>query len=186
MEDDKIVGLYWERDESAIRETEKKYDRYLNRIAYNVLWDVEDSRESVNDTYLKAWDSMPPHRPGILATYLGKITRQTSIDKYRKKNSHKRRCSEYVLSLSELGDCVSGEETPEQAMELQVLAGAISTYLHSLSGENRNIFVCRYYFMDSIRDIAGYCGASESKIKSSLYRMRNGLRTYLEEEGFTL
>lgn len=186
MDDDKIVNLYWQRDESAIRETESKYGKYLIRIAYNVLFDLEDSKESVNDTYLKAWNSMPPHKPGILSTYLGKITRQTSIDRYRKKNSQKRRGSEYVISLSELEECVSKEAAPEQAIELQVLADAISAYLRSLPGENRNIFVCRYYFMDSIREISAYSGASESKIKSILYRTRNGLKSYLEKEGFVL
>lgn len=186
MDDDKIVNLYWQRDQSAIRETESKYGRYLMRIAYNVLFDPEDSKESVNDTYLKAWNSMPPHKPGILSTYLGKITRQTSIDRYRKKNSQKRRGSEYSISLSELEECVSKEATPEEAIELQMLADAISAYLRSLSGENRNIFVCRYYFMDSIREIAAYSGVSESKIKSILYRTRNGLKSYLEKEGFAL
>lgn len=186
MDDDKIVNLYWQRDESAIRETENKYGRYLTRIAYNVLLDLEDSKESVNDTYFKAWNSMPPHKPGILSTYLGKITRQTSIDRYRKKNSQKRRCSEYALSLTELGECVSKEPAPEQEMELEILADAISTYLRSLPKESRNIFVCRYYFMDSIKEIAGYTGASESKIKSMLYRTRNGLKSYLEGEGYVL
>lgn len=186
MEDHQIVDLYWQRNEKAIQETEKKYGRYLLRIAYNVLFDAEDSKESVNDTYMRAWHSMPPNKPGILSTYLGRMTRQLSIDTYRKKHSEKRRCSEYAVSLSELAECVSNEETPEQEVELQILADAISTYLRTLSKETRNIFVCRYYFMDSIREIAVYSGNSESKIKSVLYRTRIGLKNYLEKEGFIL
>ncbi len=186
MEDHQIVDLYWQRNEEAIQETEKKYGRYLLRIAYNVLFDAEDSKESVNDTYMRAWHSMPPNKPGILSTYLGRMTRQLSIDTYRKKHSEKRRCSEYAVSLSELAECVSNEETPEQEVELQILADAISTYLRTLSKETRNIFVCRYYFMDSIREISFYSGNSESKIKSMLYRTRIGLKNYLEKEGFIL
>ena len=102
MEDESIVTLYWDRDERAIRETETKYDRYLTKIAYNILADLEDSRESVNDTYLAAWDSMPPHRPGILSTYLAKITRRISIDRFRYRTRDKRKESEYAISLTEL------------------------------------------------------------------------------------
>ena len=104
MEDEKIVSLYWSRDEAAIRETEAKYDRYLTKIAYNILYNREDSRESVNDTYLAAWNSIPPHRPGVLSVYLGKITRRISIDIFRKRNRLKRRDSEYAVSLAEIED----------------------------------------------------------------------------------
>ena len=108
MEDEQIVSLYWDRDENAIRETEIKYDRYLTKIAYNILNNTEDSRESVNDTYLAAWDSMPPHKPSILSAYLAKLTRRISIDCFRYRTRDKRMASEYAVSLSELGDCVSG------------------------------------------------------------------------------
>ena len=101
MEDYQIVELYWKRDQQAIRETENKYGHYLTKIALNILADLEDSKESVNDTYLKAWNSMPPHKPGILATYLGKITRQVSIDIFRKRTSKKRQPSQYALCLRE-------------------------------------------------------------------------------------
>lgn len=186
MNDDMIVDLYWQRDENAIRETEQKYGRYLSKIAYNILSDFEDSRESVNDTYLKAWNSMPPHKPNVLATYLGKITRQLSIDIFRSRNRKKRRASEYTLSLSELEECVSGGDTTEQSIDLHLLAEAIDSYLGSLSSEARNTFVGRYYYMDSIREVAAYYNMSESKAKSMLHRTRLGLRTYLEQEGFVL
>ena len=96
MQDEMIVALYWKRDESAISETERKYGRYLSKIAYNILSDWEDSKEAVNDTYLKAWKSMPTHKPGVLSTYLGKITRQPSIEAFRTRNRDKRKHSAYI------------------------------------------------------------------------------------------
>ena len=129
---------------------------------------------------------MPPHKPNILSTYLGKITRQVSIDILRKRNSLKRQASEYATSLDEIGDCIPASETPEQAVELQLLANAIAVYLRTLSPQARNTFVCRYYFMDSIRDISEYYGMSKSKVESMLHRTRKGLKAYLEKEGYTI
>lgn len=186
MKDEAIVSLYWQRDESAIRETERKYGHYLTKIAHNVLADVEDSRESVNDTYLKAWNSMPPHRPEALSVYLGKITRQLSIDMFRKRNRKKRRASEYALSLSELEECVSGGDVTGQDVEMHLLGEAINTYLRQASPEARNAFLGRYYYMDSLKEVAAYMGMSESKAKSLLYRTRQGLKVYLEREGFAI
>lgn len=186
MQDREIVALYWERDEAAIRKTEQKYGRYLLKIAHNILADWEDSKESVNDTYLKAWNSMPPHKPEVLAAYLGKITRQLSIDIFRKRNRQKRQASEYAVSLSELEDCVSGGDNTLQSADLQLLAEAIGSYLRTLSAEARNTFVGRYFYLDSLKEVAAYYGMSESKAKSMLYRTRMGLRAYLEKEGFTI
>ena len=186
MQDDMIVALYLQRDESAIRETEQKYGPYLMKIANNILADPEDSRESVNDTYLKAWNSIPPHEPSVLRTYLGKITRQAAIDIFRKRNREKRRASEYAISLSELEECVSCGDTAEQSADLHLLAESINAYLRRLSPEARNIFVGRYFFMDSLKDVASYYGMSESKVKSILQRTRKKLKTYLEQEGFII
>lgn len=186
MQDEEIVDLYWQRDENALRETERKHGPYLTKIAYNILSDLEDSKERVNDTYLKAWNSMPPHRPGVLSAYLGKITRQLSIDLFRTRNREKRRASEYALSLSELEDCVSGSETTEQRVELKMLAEAINAYLYTLTAEARSIFIGRYYFADSIKDVSRYYGMREAKVKSMLYRIRQGLKEYLEKEGYAL
>lgn len=186
MEDEAIVSLYWQRNESAIRETERKYDRYLTKIAMNILADREDSRESVNDTYLAAWNSMPPHRPGVLSTYLGKITRRISIDRFRYRNREKRRQSEYEISLSELGDCVSGGNTTEEAVNGKLLADAIGIWLRLQPEENRNLFLCRYYFLDSLQEVAKHCGITESKCKTVLFRMRKSLKEYLEKEGFVV
>lgn len=184
MQDENIVALYWERNEAAIEETKNKYERYLLKIAYNVLADLEDSQESVNDTYLAAWNSMPPHRPGILSTYLAKITRRISIDIFRKKNRSKRKASEYMLSLTELEECISGGSNPEENMEVQMLAHAINDFLRTLPKDARNLFIGRYYFMDSLKDAAMYCGMSESRAKSLLFRARCNLRVFLEKEGF--
>lgn len=184
MTDERIVELYWDRDESAVAETQAKYGRYLTKIAYNILTDMEDSLESVNDTYMYAWKSIPPHRPSVLSTYLAKITRRVSIDILRKKSREKRIPSEYTFSLSELDDCISNGQTVEGQIEVEELASAINTYLKTISTEARNLFVGRYFFMDSLKDVAKYCGMSESKAKSMLYRTRCGLKTYLEQEGY--
>lgn len=184
MEDHEIVALYWAREETAIAETQDKYSRYLTKIAYNILADVQDSGECVNDTYFRAWNSIPPHRPCVLSTYLGKITRQLSIDRLRRQHSKKREGSQYELSWEELSDCIADHTVqPEQEVEAEQLAAAINTFLYTLPQQTRNLFVCRYYFMDSIRDIAGYTGFGESKIKSILYRTRLRLRDYLDKEG---
>lgn len=184
MKDEQIVSLYWDRDEAAIRETETKYDRYLTKIAYNILNDAEDSRESVNDTYLAAWNSMPPHRPSVLSTYLAKLTRRISIDCFRYRTRDKRMASEYAISLSELGDCVSGGNTTEEAVNVKLLADAIGIYLRLQSEEARTAFIGRYYFLDPIKEVADYCGITESKAKTLLHRTRQGLKEYLKKEGY--
>ena len=184
MEDAQIVCLYWDRDEAAIRETETKYDRYLAKIAYNILYDMEDSRESVNDTYLAAWNSMPPHKPSVLSAYLAKLPRRISIDCFRCRTRDKRLPSEYAISLTELEDCLSGGNTTEEAVNVKLLADAIGIYLRLLPENARTAFIGRYYFLDPLKEVAAYCGMSESKAKSLLYRTRLGLKEYLKKEGY--
>ena len=184
MQDQEIVALYWQREERAVRETEKKYAGYLFRIAFNILADREDSRESVNSTYWHAWRSMPPHRPRFLSTYLGRIARQLSIDRFRARGRDKRRASEYAASLEELGDCLPGGESTEQTVELRLLAQTIAGYLRGLSPQARGLFVCRYYYADPLKTAAARFGMTEAAAKSLLYRTRQGLRAYLEQEGF--
>lgn len=186
MEDGKIVELYWARKEEAIACTQEKYDRYLMKIAWNVLSDEEDSRESVNDTYLAAWNSIPPQKPMALSAYLGKLARRISIDCFRGKNRQKRAGSQYALSLEELEDCVSGGDTTEALADGNRLKEAINTFLRQQDAAARNLFIGRYYYMDSLKEAAAYCGMSESKAKSLLYRTRLALKAYLEQEGFTL
>lgn len=184
MQDDRIVELYWQRNEAAIRHTDRKYGRYLMKLAYNILADWEDSRESVNDTYLSAWRSMPPHRPESLRTYLCKMTRQISIDIFRRRKSAKRQASEYAISLSELEDCLSAGDTTQRDADRNLLSAAIRNYLMTLPEGTRDAFLCRYFFADSVRETARYCGMSEAGVKSLLYRTRIGLKKYLEKEGF--
>ena len=186
MTDENIVALYWDRDESAIAKTQEKYGHYLTKISYNILQDMEDSLECVNDTYMYAWKSMPPHRPSVLSTYLAKITRRVSIDIFRKKHRDKRVPSEMVSSLSELEECISNTDSTENMLDADTLANVISTYLKTLSKEARTLFVCRYFYMDSLKDAAKYCGMTESKAKSMLYRIRSGLKEYLSQEGYQL
>jgi len=186
MKDAEIVDLYWERKEAALEQTQQKYGAYLSKIAYQILADPEDCEECVNDTYLRAWNSMPFHRPQVLSTFLGKITRQLSIDVFRKKHSVKRYASEYAVALEELGDSFSDGDTPEQALQAKLLEEAVNRFLHTLSDDARNTFLGRYYFFDPLKTVAGYCGMSESKAKSMLYRTRQSLKAYLIKEGFEL
>lgn len=182
MEDNKIVEMYWDRNEDAISETKSKYENYLSKIAYNILADIEDTRESVNDTYLRAWYSMPPHRPDKLSAFLAKITRHISIDIYRKKNSKRRIGSGYAVSLDELYECTSDSGNPEKETDAKALSNAINDWLMSISESMRIIFICRYFYCDSVRDIAKFTGSGESKVKSTLHRARLSLREYLEKE----
>lgn len=186
MEDEQIVSLYWARDEQAISETEIKYDRYLTKIARNILENAEDSRESVNDTYLAAWNSIPPHRPSILSSYLAKLTRRLSIDCFRRRNREKRRDSQYALSLEELGECISAGNTTEEIVNVKLLADSIGVYLRLLPADARNAFIGRYYFLDPLREVAAYCGMTESRCKTLLHRTRLGLKEHLRKEGFDI
>ena len=186
MQDERIVSLYFKRDENAIRETEKKYGRYLTKIAHNILVDLEDCKECVNTTYFKAWTSIPPHKPSALAAYLGKITRECAIEVFRTQHRKKRSGSEYELSLSELDECIPTKESTESQVEFALLTEALNTFLYSLTSEERCVFVGRYYYMDSIKNISFYYGMSETKVKSMLFRMRNRLKNYLEKEGFCI
>lgn len=184
MPDEEIVQLYWDRDERAIALTENKYQRYLFKIAYQVLADQQDSMESVNDTYLAAWNSIPPHRPKLLSTYLGKLTRRISIDLFRKKNRQKRIGSEYTLSLSELEECLTDHHSIDEHLQGCLLADAVNRFVRNLSGQDRALFIGRYYFMDPLKEVAKYCSMKESAAKSRLFRIRGWLKNYLKEEGF--
>lgn len=186
MDDRAIVELYWERDEQALAQTQKKYHKYLYKIAAGFLADPLDREESVNDTYMAAWDTIPPQRPQSLAGYLSKLIRRISIDRLRRITAQKRGGTEYALSLSELAGCVAGGPEPEDSLETKRLAACLNSFLRELSREERALFVGRYYFMDSLKETARYCGMTESKAKSMLFRIRCHLREYLVEEGFVV
>ena len=184
MEDKHIVELYWERSECAISETDAKYGGYLSSISYQILQNREDAQECVNDTYHDAWNNMPPHRPSILSTFLGKITRRISIDRWRKHQAAKRGGGEIPLVLDELKDCVAGTYDVEMEVERRELIERINSFLRSLPEIERSVFMCRYWYMDSISSIAGQFGFSQSKAASMLHRTRGKLRAVLEKEGY--
>lgn len=186
MQDEKILDLYWARDESAITETQTKYGKYLTKIAFNILSNDEDTEESVNDTYLAAWNSIPPQRPNVFSAYLSKLIRRISIDIFRKRNREKRKTNQYSISLEELKDCLSNNETPESQLELKLLGKSVNNFLLTLPEESRNLFIGRYYYLDSVKEVARYCGMSESNAKTTLFRIRLALKEYLKKEGFDL
>ena len=184
MEDNRIVDLYWQRNERAISETAAKYGKYLHSISFQILQNAKDAEECVNDTYNDAWQSMPPHRPSILSTFLGKITRRISIDLWRKNSAKKRGGSEIALALDELEECVAGTDDVETEVERRELQRKLNAFLLRLPRVDRQVFMCRYWYMDSISEIAIQFDYSESKIKSMLYRTRNKLRAMLEKEDY--
>lgn len=183
MEDRQIVALYWERNERAVDETAAKYGRYCFSIAKHVLANKEDAEEAVNDTYLCAWERIPPHKPSPLSTFLGKITRRISLNKYRDKNREKRGGGEVPLVLEELSECVASGERPENTVLQRELSRSINAFLSTLGKQERDVFVSRYWFLFSVREICERFGFGESKTKSMLSRTREKLKRYLLEEG---
>lgn len=183
LEDNRIIDLYWERSEQAVVETDRKYGKYCYRIAYNILANKEDAEESVSDTYMKAWETMPPKRPSILAAFLGKITRNLSISRWRGRTAEKRGGGEMALTLEELNECVSGSGEPEAVAQYKETAAAYRQFVGTLPETERNVFIRRYFFMDPVAVIAGAFGYSEGKVKVMLHRTRTKLRCYLEREG---
>lgn len=186
MDDNGIIQLYWDRNDQAIRATSEKYGHYCKAIAKNILNNEEDAEECVNDTYLNAWNSMPTHWPEQLATFLGKITRNLSFNKYKHNHAEKRGSGEIVLVLDELIDCVSDTDNVEQIIDRQELIKAINSFVRSLSTEKRNIFVRRYWYADSVSEIAKDYGMLQGSVSKTLERTRKQLKTYLMERGFEL
>ena len=186
MEDQQIVDLYFALDEQAVAQTSAKYGKYCFQIAYNILSHRRDAEEAVNDTYLGAWRSIPPHRPQRLSTYLGKITRRVSIEKWKANHAQKRGGGEVILALQELGECIPGGETPEQAMEMKELTARINQFLKMLPDTEQKVFINRYWYLTPVKSIARDFGFSESKVKSMLSRTRGKLKAYLQKEGITI
>ena len=180
--DEAIIDEYFARDEQAITSTSSKYGAYCGSIAYNILENREDAEECVNDTYLSAWNSIPPRKPNVFSAFLGKITRHISIDRWRRQSAQKRGGGQMVLALEELGECVS-QDSVEKELERKALAGCLRTFLASLPETERNVFLCRYWYLDSIQTIAQFTGFSQSKVRAMLHRMRIKLRSQLEKEG---
>ena len=183
MDDNAIIELYWERSEDAISKTAAKYGGYCYTIAYNILSNNEDAEESVNDTWLAAWNTMPPRRPKLLAAFLGKMTRFISLDRWKNRTARKRGGGEVPLVLEELEECISGDENVEKEYLQKEFAKSLNQFVENLPDVERKVFLCRYWYMDSIEDIAERFGFSESKVASMLHRTRGKLRKMLEQEG---
>lgn len=186
MEDKQIIDLYIERSETAISETANKYGKYCHHIAYNILYNSEDSEECVNDTYLRAWNNIPPQIPEQLKAFLGKITRNLALDKYKYYNRDKRGNGQVVLALDELEECVPSTSSTEQAITDMELVEVFNRFLAGLAEEKRKIFMRRYWYMSSIKEIASDFAMSESKVKMILFRVRGDFKQVLEKEGIAL
>ena len=184
MEDVRIVELYFERSETAIEETQRKYGRYCYHIAYNILFSNEDSEECVNDTYLRAWNAMPPHRPERLSAFLGKIVRNLALDRYDKKMATKRSVG-VELALDELEECIADTDGVWNEDE-QRLRTAINGFLAALPRRDRMIFIRRYWYVSPISQIATEFGAEEGNIKVILHRTRKKFREHLIKEGIEI
>lgn len=185
MEDKQILDLYWERSETAIVETERKYGRYCHYIAYQILHNDEDAKEVVNDTYLKTWNTIPPQRPDPLKPYVGMISRQLALDVYEAQHAQKR-SGQVPLVLDELSECISGHEVGADIGESVALSDSLSRFIWALPRRTRNIFVRRYFYMSSIAEIAKDFTMKESNVTMLLLRTRRKLEQFLKKEGFDL
>jgi RNA polymerase sigma-70 factor (ECF subfamily) len=187
VEDYEIVELFWARSETAIRETECKYARYCHSVAYGILRNDEDAQECVNDTWHKAWNAIPPARPAMIRTFLGKITRNLSLNALEKQNADKRGAGQFAVALSEIEESVPDDNSDsERFIEDEAITEVINRFLGKLPAEQRKVFVRRYWYASSLEEIAGDYGMSVGKVKSILHRLRLKLKTELEKEGISL
>ena len=185
MSDEKIVELYWQRNEQAIKETDVKYKNFLLSIAYNIVHDVCDSEECLNDTYIGAWNSIPPARPVLLQAFLASIMRHTAIDCYKSKKRQKRIASELTVSLSEVEDFISDDDMYSQT-DAKELGRVINDFVRSLSERRMYIFMSRYYIARPIKEIAKLLGCSESTVNKEIAAIKRDLKEKLKKEGYTL
>jgi RNA polymerase sigma-70 factor (ECF subfamily) len=183
MDDAQIIQLYFERSEDAIEKTKIKYGDFCFHIANNILKSKEDAEECENDAYLKLWNAIPPQRPNVLKSYLGKIVRNLALRRYEYYSAQKRNV-ELEIAFSELEECIVGLKSVEGQFDVGDLEKSVNRFLHTIDREPRIIFVRRYWYADSMKEIAARFRISESKVKSSLFRTRNKLRIYLQKEGF--
>ncbi|MCM1217175.1 MAG: sigma-70 family RNA polymerase sigma factor [Roseburia sp.] len=186
MEDEQIIELFWRRSENAITETSKKHGAYCTYIAFNILQNIQDSEECVNDTWLKAWQSMPPRRPSRLPAFLGKITRNLSLNRYKANTADKRGGGQLTLAYEELSECVRGNQDMEHLEERELIVAVLNKFLAALSKRDRQVFVRRYWYFSPVDEIAREYGLSRSNAKMILSRTRAKLKAALEQEGIIL
>lgn len=184
MEDGQIIEMYWQRNERAIQETQKKYGAYCYWLANDILSSREDAEECVSDTWLRAWDTMPPQRPVRLKLYLARITRNLSFDRYRAARTQKRGAGETALALEELEQCLTGSTGVESLVEAAELEKSINKFLGTLPERERNIFLRRYFYVEATAEIARKYRLRESNVFMILSRTRRKLRTHLQKEGY--
>jgi len=183
MDDNEIIGLFWERSESAISALSEKYSRYCRVIALNILGNMEDAEEILNDTYNRIWNAIPPERPGNLRAFIGKTTRNLALDTSEKSKAIKRGGGQIDAILSELEECIADSRNLyDELMESEAITNALNTFLSELGAEDRRIFISRYWMAESIKSIAADIRKSEGNVKTILYRLRVKLRKHLESE----
>ena len=186
MEDVQIIELYWQRSQQAIEESQYKYGAYCRAIARGILDLEEDAEECVNDTWLRAWNAMPPQRPGILSAFFGKLTRNLSLDRWRRGRAAKRGGSQVGVALHELEDCLPDRRTPDERLEAGETAALISDFLRAQPELDRRLFVRRYFHLESVSALAGRFSLTQGQVKSRLHRTRHRLKLALEKEGIAV
>lgn len=186
MDDSMIVDLYFARSEEAITETDKKYGKYCQYIAFNILKSSEDAEECVNDTYMRAWNAIPPHKPVQLSTFLGKITRNLSLNRYKAMHTQKRGAGQVEAALSELEECIGVHSKVEVLADEMALVEIINGFLADQPKLNRVVFVKRYWYLTSVKDISQDFNMNENRVASMLFRMRKELKHRLESEGIAI
>lgn len=186
MSDEQIVELYWRRDERAIRETDRKYQHFLLTVAHNILRDAQDCEECLNDTYLGAWNAIPPARPKVLQAFLATIMRRTAIDCYKRKKRQKRIDSELTVALSEVEELLADGSDPAAELDAHELGRVISEFIRALPKRRMYIFMSRYYTARPIGEIARLLGGSESTVNKEIAAIKRDLKEKLEKEGYSL
>ena len=186
MEDAEIMELYFSRSQDAVRQTEKKYGAFCRAIAENILRSREDSEECVGDTWLRAWQTIPPKRPESLRAYLACLTRSAAISRWRRDRAKKRGGADYLRSLDELGDCILAADNAAAVVDTIALRQVLDRFLTSLRPVDRRVFLQRYWYFCSVQQIAADNGLGQSAVKTSLHRSREKLRQLLEQEGISL
>lgn len=186
MKDTEILDLYFARDEQAIAETQSKFGSYCFSIAFHVLHDQEDADECVNDTWMRAWNSIPPNRPDRLNIFLGTITRNLSFDRWKRKKAQKRGNGEMDLELEELAECIPSGSNTEEQVEAKELQRLINEFLKTLSERDCNVFLRRYWYAEEYAEIAKRYGLNLNSVKTSLFRTRGKLKAFLEGQGITV
>lgn len=184
MDDAQIITLFFDRDEAAIAEVSDTYGSYCAKVARNILGNAEDVEEILSDTWLRAWNSIPPQKPGNLKLYLARITRNLSYDRFRTQTRVKRGGGETALALHELSECMPSPSQPGDAMEAEELRQAVNKFLSEVSQRDRSIFLLRYFYLEPMEVIADRCGIRPGLVRTVLSRTRKKLKTYLEKEGF--